>query len=335
MPTGDGRRPRGARSTGRISANGTYANRRHGTCGKGGTMTDELDDMMAAMGTARMDGDTDAMADASEDGSGETDGVPNAGVDTDTMGDIDPADNPHALFPGDTSTMDTDARAVAIALKRDRFITGDTYETALDHVDEVRRSLNDDLLELVDVPRYQVMYARPVTADGLGLRSLKTRASLTREEAAMLALLRIRVLGYESSRESSKDWIISADDIRAALTTGAGWLAARNDEEGVMKRIGIAISRCVTYGYLAPVEDTDDMYRITPLVPAVLTTELAEQWLGESESSAADSADGPEEGVQVTANTDTPDIADTTYTNTVDGLNAGATAAQTGEETRL
>ena len=298
-------------------------------------MTDELDDMMAAMGTARMDGDADAMVDAHEDGSGETGGVPDAGGDTDTIGDIDPADNPHALFPGDTSTMDADARAVAIALKRDRFITGDAYETALDHVDEIRRSLNDDLLELVDVPRYQVMYARPVTADGLGMRSLKTRASLTREEAAMLALLRIRVLGYESSRESSKDWIISTDDIRAALTTGAGWLAARNDEEGVMKRIGIAISRCVTYGYLAPVEDTDDMYRITPLVPAVLTTELAEQWLGESENSAAGSADDPEEDVQITANTDTSDIADTTYTNTADGLNAGATADQTVEETRL
>lgn len=298
-------------------------------------MTDELDDMMAAMGTARMGGDADAMVDAHEDDSGETDGVSNAGGDTDTIEDIDPADNPHALFPGDTSTMDADARAVAIALKRDRFITGDAYETALDHVDEIHRSLNDDLLELVDVPRYQVMYARPVTADGLGMRSLKTRASLTREEAAMLALLRIRVLGYESSRESSKDWIISTDDIRAALTTGAGWLAARNDEEGVMKRIGIAISRCVTYGYLAPVEDTDDMYCITPLVPAVLTTELAEQWLGESENSAAGSADDPEEDVQITANTDTSDIADTTYTNTADGLNAGATAAQTGEETRL
>ncbi|MDY5368055.1 DUF4194 domain-containing protein [Bifidobacterium sp.] len=298
-------------------------------------MTDELDDMMAAMGTARMDGDADAMVDAHEDGSGETGGVSNASGDTDTIGDIDPADNPHALFPGDTSTMDAEARAVAIALKRDRFITGDAYETALDHVDEVRRSLNDDLLELVDVPRYQVMYARPVTADGLGQRSLKTRASLTREEAAMLALLRIRVLGYESSRESSKDWIISTDDIRAALTTGAGWLAARNDEEGVMKRIGIAISRCVTYGYLAPVEDTDDMYRITPLVPAVLTTELAEQWLGESENSTAGSADDPEEDVQITVNTDTSDIADATYTNTADGLNAGATAAQTGEETRL
>lgn len=268
-------------------------------------MTDELDDMMAAMGTARMGGDADAVVDAHEDGSGETDGVSNAGGDTDTIGDIDPADNPHALFPGDTSTMDAEARAVAIALKRDRFITGDAYETALDHVDEVRRSLNDDLLELVDVPRYQVMYARPVTADGLGMRSLKTRASLTREEAAMLALLRIRVLGYESSRVSAKDWIISVDDIRAALTTGAGWLASRNDEEGVMKRIGSVISRCTTYGYLAPVEDTDDMYRITPLVPAVLTPELAEQWLGESGDGTAGETAAPEEDAQTDADAPT------------------------------
>ncbi|MFR0569473.1 DUF4194 domain-containing protein [Bifidobacterium apri] len=279
-------------------------------------MTDELDDMMAAMGTARTGGNADAAADNRKDGSDDADAVQHTGAGFDTMGDIgiDPADNPHALFPGDTSTMDLDARTVAIKLKRDRFITDDVYETALDHVDDIRRSLNNDLLELVDIPRYRVMYARPVAADDLGARSLKTRASLTREEAAMVALLRIRVLGYESSRVSAKDWIISTDDIRAALTTGAGWLASRNDEEGVMKRIGSVISRCTTYGYLASVEDTGDMYRITPLVPAVLTPELAEQWLGESGDSTADETDVPEEDAQT---------------------DADATTAGTDEETRL
>ena len=230
-------------------------------------MADDIADMMADLGASNM---SDAV----------TEDMPAPSADV----TADPADNPHALFPGDTSTMDIDARTVAIRLKRNRFITGDTYEMALDHVDEIRQSLNNDLLELVDIPRYRVMYARPVLAEDLGARALKTRASLTREEAAMLALLRIRVLGYESAREPSENWIISVDEIRAALTTGAGWLAARNDEEGVMKRINSAITRCTSNGYLAAVEGTDDMYRITPLVPAVLTTELAGQWLDDTRS---------------------------------------------------
>lgn len=236
--------------------------------GRDEQVTDDITDMMADLGVSDASGATGAGTYA------------------------DPADNPHALFPGDTSTMDIDARTVAIRLKRDRFITGDLYEMALDHMDEVRQSLNNDLLELVDIPRYRVMYARPVSAEGLAARSLKTKASLHREEAAMLAMLRIRVLGYESSREPSENWMISVDEIRAALTTGAGWLAARNDEEGVMKRISSAITRCTTNGYLAGVEGADDMYRITPLVPAVLTTELAEQWLAESGNGADDDTAG-------------------------------------------
>ena len=51
-----------------------------------------------------------------------------------------------------------------------------------------------------------------------------------------------------------------------------------------MKRINSAITRCTSNGYLAAVEGTDDMYRITPLVPAVLTTELAGQWLDDTQS---------------------------------------------------
>ena len=80
---------------------------------------------------------------------------------------------------------------------------------------------------------------------------------------------------YASKRWNTKperepcDWLISFDDIRALLATGAGFLTASNDEEGTAKKITSIISRMRTYGYLAPIED-DDMYVLTPLVPMVL-----------------------------------------------------------------
>ena len=74
------------------------------------------------------------------------------------------------------------------------------------------------------------------------------------------------------------DWQVSRDEIRAALATGAGYLAGGNDEEGTTKKIAAAISRMTTYGYLEPTDD-DEMLAITPLVPIVLDRQLADEWL--------------------------------------------------------
>ena len=157
----------------------------------------------------------------------------------------------------------------------------------------MERSLNNDMLRLVDNTKYHIMYASPVTDSETNIRSLKTRMSLTREEAATLAALRIKVLEYENQNAEPCDWLISFDDIRALLATGAGFLTASNDEEGMARKITSMISRMRTYGYLAPTED-DDMYVLTPLVPMVLDRNLADQWLGSETAdrsiSAADNA---------------------------------------------
>ena len=76
------------------------------------------------------------------------------------------------------------------------------------------------------------MYATAVSGPDMTLRALKTRASLKREEAALLAFLRIRVLEYENAHVAPDEWLVSFEEIRAALATGAGYLASRNDEEG-------------------------------------------------------------------------------------------------------
>lgn len=75
--------------------------------------------------------------------------------------------------------------------------------------ESVTRSLNNDLLELKENRKYRIMYAAPVNGAETSIRSLKTRASLTREEAAMLAFLRIRVLEYENTRVEPKGWMES------------------------------------------------------------------------------------------------------------------------------
>ncbi|MBW3078756.1 DUF4194 domain-containing protein [Bifidobacterium simiiventris] len=184
-----------------------------------------------------------------------------------------------ALFEGDTGDMSAPARMAAIALKRDRYISGTTYDTAMDNLDQVTRSLNNDMLELVVNERYRIMYATPVPDADQNPRSLKTRVSLRREEAALLAFLRIRVLEYENLHTPADEWFVSFEEIRAALATGAGYLASRNDEEGVLKLIGAIVSSLTTYGYLERSADDEAMLRITALVPVVLDRDLAQTWL--------------------------------------------------------
>ncbi|MBT1161630.1 DUF4194 domain-containing protein [Bifidobacterium sp. SO1] len=184
-----------------------------------------------------------------------------------------------ALFEGDTGDMSAPARMAAIALKRDRYISGATYDTAMDNLDQVIRSLNNDMLELVVNERYRIMYATPVPDADQNPRSLKTRVSLRREEAALLAFLRIRVLEYENLHTPADEWLVSFEEIRAALATGAGYLASRNDEEGVLKLIGAVVSSMTTYGYLERSSDDETMLRITELVPVVLDRDLAQTWL--------------------------------------------------------
>ena len=98
-------------------------------------------------------------------------------------------------------------------------------------------------------------------------------------------------VGIRNQNAEPCDWLISFDDIRALLATGAGFLTASNDEEGTAKKITSIISRMRTYGYLAPIED-DDMYVLPPLVPMVLDRGLADQWLGSETTDENASADG-------------------------------------------
>ena len=98
------------------------------------------------------------------------------------------------------------------------------------------------------------------------------------------------MLEYENQNAEPCDWLISFDDIRALLATGAGFLTASNDEEGTAKKITSVISRMRTYGYLAETGD-ENMYVLTPLVPMVLDQKLADRWLGSDDTDGGDTSD--------------------------------------------
>ncbi len=155
--------------------------------------------------------------------------------------------NPYALFRKATPAMPAEAPAWPPSPSNATAISGPTYDTVLDNRDAVVRSLNNDLLDLVINERYRIMYATPVAGDDVTLRSLKTRVSLKREEAALLAFLRIRVLEYENVHADPADWLVSFEEHPRRAATGAGYLA-RNDEEGVAKQIGAIVSAMITYG---------------------------------------------------------------------------------------
>ncbi|NEG69146.1 DUF4194 domain-containing protein [Bifidobacterium choloepi] len=186
--------------------------------------------------------------------------------------------NPNGRFEGDTSHMTADARRAAIALKRERYIDGKLYDLVERNRDQVIQSLNNDMLDLVVNEHYRIMYATPAPDEEGELRSLKTRQSLRRDEAALLAFLRIHVLECENVRKPKSQWLVGFEEIRGALASGAGYLAGRNDEEGVVDAVTQLVGRMETYGYLEPT-DVDDVYLVTPLVPVVLDSALADEWL--------------------------------------------------------
>lgn len=134
---------------------------------------------------------------------------------------------------------------------------------------------------------YEVMYAEPIAADEYGIRSLKTRASLSAREAVILASLRRKVLDYENVGAAAADWLISKEEIVNTMSTGAGPLAGRNSEEAVQAQVDRLIGSAKNNGFLTPVEDDEGMYVITKLVPVVLNPERIAAWLGADDASTA------------------------------------------------
>lgn len=213
----------------------------------------------------------------------------------DQMGVAD-VSNPFALFDGDDGDMPEPAREAAIALKRNRAITGEMFRQAMDHIGYVKRSLNNDMLVPVIDTFYEVMYAEPAAPSQVRIRSLKNRASLSACEAVLLTALRRKVLEYENVGMDASQWVVSKEEIVQLMSTGAGPLAGRNSEESVNRQVEPLINAMRTNQFLVDVEGEEGIYRITILVPVVLNTQRIGSWMATNDDLQSTPADQDEPG---------------------------------------
>ncbi|EFA23132.1 DUF4194 domain-containing protein [Bifidobacterium gallicum] len=206
--------------------------------------------------------------------------------------DTNPEDiaNPNALFPEDCSVMSLDARRAAIALKTERYITGELVSMVNDHYEEVVTSLNNDLLELHYSDTYDVMYATPVSQQEGLPRSVKKRSRLNAPMMQLLCIARDRVAECEAQRIIPEEWWISRSLIKTALTTGAGYLASRIDEAGIDAEVDSLIRSAINYGYFQSLEDDPDTYLVQRIVPAIMTLDQVRQWAAQANQPPMDTA---------------------------------------------
>lgn len=211
-----------------------------------------------------------------EEETGPESGMPSEGPDM-------TRDRP-ALFDGDTGDMPLEARMAAIALKRERYIDGSLYDRACQYREAVERSLNNDMLRLVDNTKYRIMYASPVTDCGDRTScSLKTRVSLTREEAATLAALRHQGAGVREPEDEAGRLAHQLRRHPRAARHGSGLPHGQqrrggHGEEDHVRHLAHAHLR-VSRG-----NGDENMYVLTPLVPMVLDQKLADRWLGSDDT---------------------------------------------------
>lgn len=73
--------------------------------------------------------------------------------------------------------------------------------------------------------------------------------------------------------------MISKEEIVQLMSTGAGPLAGRNSEESVNRQVEPLVNAMRTNQFLEEVEDEEGIYRITTLVPVVLSTQRIGDWM--------------------------------------------------------
>ena len=99
-----------------------------------------------------------------EEETGPESGMPSEGPDM-------TRDRP-ALFDGDTGDMPLEARMAAMPQKSEGLFDGCLNDRASQYGEAVERSLNNDMLRLVDNTKYRIMYASPVTDAETNIRVL-------------------------------------------------------------------------------------------------------------------------------------------------------------------
>ena len=210
---------------------------------------------------------------------------------------IDPVsmeEDPSDLFPGDTGTLDVDARRVLVQLLRRRYLRADQnpsqWKALIAHQQVIESRLHDLFVRLIVDHDRGLAYKQQVRSAEIEVPVLLRDEAYSRIETVLL--VQLRSLHQRSGGAGETATRVDAEDLEQnALTyldVDGTNVAARQ------KEIRSAIARLVTEGFLD--EESEGRFRVTPLVEVVLSVERLGElvaWLqaGEHRIGADPSAD--------------------------------------------
>ncbi|MBG6096663.1 DUF4194 domain-containing protein [Nocardioides luteus] len=179
-------------------------------------------------------------------------------------------DDPTELFVGDRGVLDADVRRVLVQLLRRRFITAERsprqWRTLLDHQAVIESRLHDLFVRLVVDHDRGIAYKRQVRSEELDVPVLLKDDAYSRAETLVLVHLRTVFQRERGAGQSSAR--VDADELEQTVLT---YFDVASGDAAPRREIRRAVERLAREGLLE--EESEDRYRITPLVEIVLSVE--------------------------------------------------------------
>ena len=200
--------------------------------------------------------------------------------DDDLVEADDLVESTHALFTGDTGTLDVDQRTALIVLLKKRFITNRTHErewrTLTTNPDAIRSRLNDLFLDLVLDTEREVAYKRQIQPEA-GTKKFPTLLydkKWTREETILLVHLRTRLRADDAA--GNQRAFIDRESLLEAVA--AHRPKSATDKVADEKRTTRAIETLVSADLLLGAMNAD-RYEISRAVEAILPVQRLQELL--------------------------------------------------------
>ena len=216
-----------------------------------------------------------------------------------------------ALFEGDAGDLPVAVRRTLTMLLRHPCISelenGEAYRTAVDEKPKLERALANLGLVLTVNERYGVAYATQANVPGRNpLVTLKANMPVSRDVSVLLVSLRVQQHALEA--RGDQHWFVDREDLEGMLKSGP--YADDRDGKRVSTSLATALGSLESLGYLKPVDERKERFRIMPILPAVFslerTYELIESFEGLVPAEAAGESFGVSTGPEVNGASEAP-----------------------------
>lgn len=175
-------------------------------------------------------------------------------------------------FSGDASEMPIEARRIAIKLKTGAPITSVSkiaFSDLMEFVDDVRLSLNNDLLDLYVDERNEVAWA--VRPDGVEEASLLSASTLRRDDVNMfISVATLLTMRRQLGNNEPDTWLVTKDELLSQFVSNDPSLKEETRGERVARKFEQSISQAKSVSYSWVADCGDGRYQILPTVSALL-----------------------------------------------------------------